>query len=75
MWRPPSPRIAAMASPERIYRGSVRAFSLVLVLLGLAILASALANGAGPASIGVLLGVAFLVVGGGRLWVSARMSR
>ena len=32
------PRIAAMASPERIYHGSVRAFSLVFVVLGLVIL-------------------------------------
>jgi hypothetical protein len=64
-----------MPPSERIYRGSVRAFSLVLVLLGLAILVSALANGAGPLSIGVLLGGAFLLVGGGRLWVSAWISR
>lgn len=64
-----------MASPERIYRGSVRAFSLVLVVLGLAILVSALANGAGPASLGVLMGIAFVAVGAGRLWVSARISR
>lgn len=64
-----------MASPERIYRGSVRAFSLVLVVLGLAIVVSALANGAGPASVGVLMGAAFVAVGAGRLWVSARMSR
>lgn len=64
-----------MSSPERIYRGSVRAFSLVLVVLGLAILVSALANGAGPVSLGVLMGIAFVAVGAGRLWVSARMSR
>jgi hypothetical protein len=64
-----------MVTPERIYRGSVRALSLAFVLLGAAILASALANGAGPASVGVVLGVAFLLVGVGRLWVSARMSR
>jgi hypothetical protein len=64
-----------MASPERIYRGSVRAFSLVLVVLGLAILVSAVANGAGPASVGVLMGIAFVAVGAGRLWISARMSR
>ena len=62
-----------MASPERIYRGSVRAFSLVLIALGLAILVSALANGGGPLSVGVVLGVAFLAVGAGRLWVSMRM--
>jgi hypothetical protein len=62
-----------MSSPERIYRGSVRVFSLVMIALGLAILISALANGAGPLSVGVLLGVAFLGVGAGRLWVSVRM--
>lgn len=64
-----------MPSPERIYRGSVRAFSAVMVLLGLAILVTTLANDGGPVSIGVLIGVAFVVVGGGRLWISARMTR
>ena len=61
-----------MASPERIYRGSVRAFSLVFVALGLVLLVSTLANGGGPLSVGVLLGIAFLVVGAGRLWIAAR---
>jgi hypothetical protein len=61
-----------MASPERIYRGSVRLFSLVFVALGLALLVSTLVNGGGPLSIGVLLGVAFLAVGIGRLWIAAR---
>jgi hypothetical protein len=61
-----------MALPERIYRGSVRAFSLVFVVLGLVLLVSTLANGGGPLSIGVLLGLAFLVVGAGRLWIAAR---
>jgi hypothetical protein len=64
-----------MASPERVYRVSVRAFSFVLIALGLAILVSALANGAGPLSVGVLMGVAFIAVGAGRLWVSTRMGR
>jgi hypothetical protein len=62
-----------MASPERIYRGSVRAFSLVLVALGLVILVATLINGGGPLSVGVLLGVAFIGVGAGRMWVTARM--
>jgi hypothetical protein len=61
-----------MASPERIYRGSVRAFSLVFCGLGLVLLASTLANGGGPLSVGVLLGVAFLAVGAGRLWIASR---
>jgi hypothetical protein len=61
-----------MASPERIYSGSVRVFSLVFVVLGLALLVSTFARGGGPLSVGTLLGVAFLAVGVGRLWISAR---
>jgi hypothetical protein len=61
-----------VASPERIYRGSVRLMSLVFVVLGLALLVSTLASGGGPLSVGVLLGVAFLAVGAGRLWIASR---
>ncbi len=61
-----------MASPERIYRGSVRLMSLLFVALGLALLVSTLAAGGGPLSVGVLLGVAFLAVGAGRLWIASR---
>ncbi|HET7484393.1 MAG TPA: hypothetical protein VFJ64_03360 [Solirubrobacterales bacterium] len=61
-----------MSSPERIYSGSVRVFSLVFVVLGLALLVSTFARGGGPLSVGALLGVAFLAVGLGRLWISAR---
>ncbi len=58
-----------MASPERIYRGSVRAISFVFVGLGIAILALTLANGGGPLSMGVLLGVLFIAIGVARLWL------
>jgi len=61
-----------MASPDRIYHGSVRAFSFVFIGLGLAILIATLANGGGALSLGVVLGVAFLAVGAGRLWIAAR---
>jgi hypothetical protein len=61
-----------MAPPERIYRGSIRLFSLVFVVLGLALLVSTFASGGGPLSVGTLLGLAFLAVGVGRLWISAR---
>jgi len=64
-----------MASPERIYRGSVRAFSLVFLALGLGILVATLAAGGGPLSVGVVMGVAFAAVGGGRLWAASRMDR
>jgi hypothetical protein len=60
---------------ERVYRGAVTGFSLVFVVLGLLVLAVTLANGGGPLSVGVLIGLAFLVVGAGRLWVNSRMGR
>ncbi len=57
------------------YQGAVRAFSAVFIAIGLLLLVTTLANGGGPASVGVVMGVAFLVVGGGRLWVSTRSGR
>lgn len=60
---------------ERVYRGAVRAFSLAFVAIGLLVLVLTLANGGGPASLGFLLGIAFLAVGIGRLWLGSRMER
>jgi hypothetical protein len=56
-----------------IYRQAVRAFSFVFVAIGLVVLIVTLANGGGPASVGVLMGIAFLAVGVGRLWIGSRM--
>jgi hypothetical protein len=60
---------------ERVYRGAVRAFSVGMAAIGLAVLVITLANGGGPLSYGFLIGIAFLLVGAGRLWVGARMGR
>jgi hypothetical protein len=59
-----------MPSPERLYRGSVRALSLVFVALGLTILVLTFAGGGGPLAMGTLLGIVFLAIGGARLWLS-----
>lgn len=91
MQRRRSPRIAAMTADgpktdahrgksahrrgEAVYRASVRVFSVVMLVLGLTILVTTLAAGGGPLSVGVLIGIAFLAVGAGRLWLAARMSR
>lgn len=55
------------------YRGAVKIFSLAFVAIGLLLLVATLANGGGPASVGVLMGIAFLAVGLGRLWLGTRM--
>lgn len=60
---------------ERVYRGAVRTFSLAMAAIGLLLIVLTLANGGGPASVGFLMGLAFLAVGVGRLWLSARMER
>jgi hypothetical protein len=59
----------------RVYQGSVRAFSIVFIALGLALLVTTLAAGGGPLSIGTFLGVVFVAIGGGRLWIATRMNR
>ena len=59
-------------SGERVYRGAVRAFSLAFAAIGLTVLVVTLANGGGPASLGFLMGIAFLAVGLGRLWIGSR---
>ena len=60
---------------ERLYRGAVRGFSLVFVVVGLVVLVVTLACGGGPISVGFLMGIAFVGVGAGRLWVAKRMGR
>ncbi len=57
------------------YGRAVRAFSAVFVAVGLAVLVVTLANGGGPASVGFLMGIAFVAVGLGRLWLQSRMER
>ena len=59
-------------SSDRLYHGAVRAFSFAFLAIGIVVLVVTLANGGGPASVGFLLGLAFLVVGAGRLWLAAR---
>jgi hypothetical protein len=60
---------------ERIYRGAVRSFSCAFIAIGIAVLVVTLAAGGGPASLGFLLGLAFVGIGAGRLWAAARMGK
>jgi hypothetical protein len=58
-----------------MYQRSVQLLSFVFLALGGVLLVTTLTAGGGPASVGFLMGIAFLAVGGGRLWLSARMGR
>jgi hypothetical protein len=59
----------------RAYQGAIRTFSAAFVAIGVLLLVVTLVNGGGPASLGVLLGVAFLAVGVLRLWLATRSGR
>lgn len=52
---------------ERLYLQSTRAFSVLVSLCGLAMVAVTLARGGGPLALGVVVGVLFTLLGAGRL--------
>jgi hypothetical protein len=54
---------------QRVYLGSARALSVLLVVLGLALIASALARGGGVLALGVVVGACLTLAGAGRLWL------
>lgn len=56
---------------ERAYRHSTRVLGTAVCLLGIAMAVTAIARGAGPLSIGVVVGVAFALLGAGRAYLAA----
>ena len=58
-----------------IYRRAIQGFSAIFVIVGVVVLGVTLAHGGGPASVGFLMGIAFIGVGVGRLWVGSRMGQ
>jgi hypothetical protein len=60
---------------DRAYHSAIRGFSLVFVVVGLALLVTTLVNGGGPISIGFLMGILFVAVGVGRYWIASRTLR
>jgi hypothetical protein len=57
---------------ERAYRQSTRAMGLAICLLGVAMVAATLARGGGPFALGIIVGVAFALLGAGRYYLATR---
>jgi hypothetical protein len=55
---------------QRAYRHSTRVLGLVMCLIGVAMVATTLARGGGPLSVGVLAGVAFSALGVARVYLA-----
>ena len=54
---------------RRAYIGSTRLMSVLLLLIGLAMIVSALARDGGALALGVVLGAMLALLGAGRLWL------
>ncbi len=59
-----------MPDPQKLHRGATRVTSLLLVVLGLALVVSTLARGGGPFAVGLLLGILLAAAGAARLYLS-----
>ena len=59
-----------MALVQRAYLVSTRVLSALMVLIGIAMVATALARGGGALAIGVVLGSLLALLGAGRLWLA-----
>ena len=47
----------------------------LMVFLGIAIIVRTIGAGGGPAALGILLGIAFVAAGAGRLWATNALKR
>ena len=61
-----------MADPQDLQRRSTALLSAILLVLGVAIIVRTVAAGGSPISVGLLLGVLFVLAGGGRLYLATR---
>ncbi len=59
-------------APDEVYRGVTRVFAAVIAGFGASILVVTLARGGGITSFGILIGIVFLALGLGRLYLSLR---
>lgn len=61
-----------MPDARSLHRGTTRLLSTVMVVLGVAMVVSALARGGGPLAVGVIFGVLFVAAGLARLYLASR---
>jgi hypothetical protein len=62
-------------SGRDVHRGGIFILSILLLVVGVALVVRTLVAGGGAGALGVVLGVLFALAGGGRLWIAWRTSR
>ncbi|HYH58501.1 MAG TPA: hypothetical protein VD790_04715 [Thermoleophilaceae bacterium] len=55
-----------------LYRNSTRVMGVLTCVLGVAMIAASIAAGGGPLAIGVVAGIAFVLVGAARIWMASQ---
>ena len=65
-----APTMSAMPAPRDVHRTTTRLFSVVMLVLGVAMIVRTVTVGGGPIAIGVILGMLFILAGAGRLWLA-----
>jgi hypothetical protein len=60
--------------PERrqLHRSSTRVMSVLIIVIGIALVARTLIAGGGAGAVGVILGLLFIAAGAGRLYLQSR---
>jgi hypothetical protein len=61
-----------MPEPRPLRHTYTRVMSILMIVIGVALLAITFAGGGGPAATGILLGVLFIAAGVGRIYVQSR---
>ena len=64
-----------MSERERLYHRVTLVFSAAILAIGLAAVVMTLAEGGGPASLGILIGVLFIALGLARGYLALRAMR
>ena len=55
---------------QRAYRQSTRVFGVAIFGLGVAMVVTTVARGGGPFALGLIVGLAFMGIGAGRLYLA-----
>lgn len=61
-----------MRNGRDLHRASAMILSAAMVVIRIAMIAVTFSNGGGPLAVGAILGVLFVLAGGGRLWFTWR---
>ena len=64
-----------MPKPGDLYRGTTGVMSVLLVLIGVALIVRTITAGGGALAFGLLMGVLFIAAGLGRMYINTRLAR